>query len=617
MLLDRNAQETVYQLAEKLIGVSQKGQYRKDILVRNIEQRMKACKLTELEEYLQLADKNNSEYAHMLSSLTIHTTSWFREKPHFEKLEAHLTENIDQYLSETFNCLSAACSTGEEVYSLALLLESVRKKNPKFNYSIDGIDIDPVSIARSQKSIYPKSELKSIEQRYQDLCLSGNGKAANYFTLSKEIRNRCNFSVGSIIPKEFRPTKNYDFIFCRNVLIYFKPDAVGKIIGSLKGSLSKNGILSLGHSEAILNPHDYDLELSWNSSYTKKKKKNTVTRKSDKPQILVVDDSAVVRKILESLFKKHGLDTVMAESAEQAEEQLKLNKIDLISLDLHMPGTDGVTWLKSIRSRGNKIPVVVVTDAHPSEALEVLHVLEKGAQDYLNKKDLNTKERDCIERIKVLLPQEQKKQTAIRRKNSLTKQKLFRPDLILIGASTGGTEALSKMLANFPSNSPPVLVVQHISPNFAGAFAERLASVSGLKKGKSQDGAPLEDGHVYLAEGDYHIGVKEQGDLYKLATSTYAPVNRHRPSVDFLYNSIRKRKSKMAGILLTGMGADGAQGLLELKNAGAITFVQDEKSCVVFGMPREAIKAGADGFVGDLNAIRSECDKFIRERTKD
>ena len=187
----------------------------------------------------------------------------------------------------------------------------------------------------------------------------------------------------------------------------------------------------------------------------------------------------------------------------------------------------------------------------------------------------------------------------------------FRPDLILLGASTGGTDALNKLLTNFPTRSPPVLIVQHIPANFAKAFAERLISNSGLKLGEMRSGALLKEGHIYISLEDAHIGVKKHGGEYQLELSYSPPMNRHRPSVEYLFQSCLPFANKVAATILTGMGNDGAQSLAELKKRGGITFAQSEESCVVFGMPKEAIKLGGAGFIGDLRAIRSEHDTLI------
>ena len=186
--------------------------------------------------------------------------------------------------------------------------------------------------------------------------------------------------------------------------------------------------------------------------------------------------------------------------------------------------------------------------------------------------------------------------------------------MILVGASTGGTQALTDLFNNFPLKTPPILVVQHISPSFSTTFAKHLAERSGLKLGNPLEGTVLEDGSIYLSDGDFHIGVVKSKNGYKLTTSN-VQISKHRPSVDFLFKSAVKFADKTLAILLTGMGSDGAQGMLSLKDNGAFTIAQDKKSSVVFGMPKEAIQLGGVGFMGNIQEIRVECERCLRMKT--
>jgi two-component system chemotaxis response regulator CheB len=163
-----------------------------------------------------------------------------------------------------------------------------------------------------------------------------------------------------------------------------------------------------------------------------------------------------------------------------------------------------------------------------------------------------------------------------------------------------------------PLETPPILVVQHISPEFAKPFAERLAQISGLKLGPPDEGAPLKNGHIYLSWGDSHIGVRRNGRALVLTRSNAGPVTGHRPSVDFLFKSAALANARAAAALLTGMGGDGALGLLELKNKGNFTLAQDEETSVVYGMPKEAARIGAAEVIGDLQTLRSYLDQMAK-----
>ena len=651
-------QETIYGLAEKILGISQKGKFRKNILVRNIELRISQTKRKNLSEYLNLVNSDKMEYCRFISALTIHTTNWFREPPHFMELEKYLKKNMPKIMIRPFVILSAACSTGEEIFSLGLLMEKVRREHPEFDYRLVANDIDPVSVSHAKRSLYPKQEVATIPKQYYSDILIGKNQFEDFFTVSKSIRERITFTNENIQHLDFGATVKFDVIFCRNVLIYFEYENIKKIINVFINRLQPNGILCLGHSEALNAPETFGLKIIWNSSYivvknhaeTKlpEKKLNPVTSAPSSPEsyredsnkyetlaheitpsptmlaslenkpktILVVDDSITVRKVLQKLYEQHGFKVLLAQDAKQANNLLTTHfkDISLISLDLHMPEMSGQEWLSQIRSKGITIPVIIITDANADEALEVLGALESGAQDYLNKAELHQDANLAVEKVKAIIESHEdvnpSRQSPTNK--AASRQTLFRPEVILIGASTGGPEALTKLLENFDKNSPPILIVQHIAPSFADAFYKRLCKVSTLSPENIADGIPLKPGHLYSATHDFHIGVAKNKNQYNLITDKCNPINRHRPSVDYLYKTCTSFADKVAGILLTGMGADGAVGLCELRNKGAITFVQSESSCVVFGMPREAIKRNAHGFVGDLTQIRNQMNTFIK-----
>ncbi|OFZ26606.1 MAG: hypothetical protein A2381_16570 [Bdellovibrionales bacterium RIFOXYB1_FULL_37_110] len=650
-------QETIYGLAEKILGISQKGKFRKNILVRNIELRISQTKKKNLSEYLNLVNSDKMEYCHFVSALTIHTTNWFREPPHFVELEKYLKRNMSKLISRPFVILSAACSTGEESFSLGLLMEKIKREHPEFDYRLIANDIDPVSVSHAKRSLFPKAEVSSIPKQYHPDILIGKNQFEDFFTVAKNIRERITFTNENILHLNLDPAVKFDIIFCRNVLIYFEFENIQKIVNVFISRLQPNGILCLGHSEALNSPETFGLKLTWNSSYivaksnddakNKERKLNppstsealheslkedankydtlanentsssSLPSKETKPKtILVVDDSITVRKVLEKLYQQHGFKVLLAQDAKQANVLLTtyLKDISLISLDLHMPEISGQEWLSQIRSRGITIPVIVITDAHSDEAFEVLGALERGAQDYLNKSELHQDANLAVEKVKAII-ESHEEGDPLRQSPShkvTGRQTLFRPDVILIGASTGGPEALTKLLENFNHNSPPILIVQHIAPSFADAFYKRLCKVSTLSPENIADGIPLKPGHLYAATQDFHIGVAKNKNSYTLITDKCDPINRHRPSVDYLYKTCTGFADRVAGILLTGMGADGAEGLSQLRCKGAITFVQNENSCVVFGMPKEAIKRNAHGFVGDLTQIRNQMNLFIK-----
>ncbi|SMF49207.1 chemotaxis protein CheB [Pseudobacteriovorax antillogorgiicola] len=236
----------VFELVDKLIGTSKVASERAEIFLNNIERRMYLNNKNNLESYLQYSSQNPKEHCYLISSLTIHTTYWFREARHFEYLRDTFLANP----RKPIRVLSVGCSTGEEVYSLALLLESIRKKHLGWDYSIKGVDIDPVSIERAQKAIYNSKDLPKIPHEYHGDVLVGSGKTEGMMTLSKDVRKRCEFAECSALQLP-SIQGHYDIVFCRNMLIYFDEDRVNLIVKYIADKVVEGGIFVLGHSESF------------------------------------------------------------------------------------------------------------------------------------------------------------------------------------------------------------------------------------------------------------------------------------------------------------------------------------------------------------------------------
>ena len=615
MQFSKAEEEAVYLLAEKLTGSSQKGSSRKSVLVHNVIRRVQSLQYKSLASYLEFALSDAGEYKKLMSALTIHFTNWFRESDVFTPIHEHWLSSRSG--SEPFRVLCAACSTGEEVYSLALFLESKRSATTGGpDYKILGVDIDPMSIATCRKSVYLRERAKDIPPSFQRFLAFGSGKSQGFFTLAKEIRDRCQFLPGDLrnLKSVLEGRNAFDAILCRNVLIYFDAIGVQQIVSTLVKQLLPGGILCLGHSETV-NASQHGLTTRGKSLYRLPLNKVTESADNSNGRVLVVDDSTVIRKIISSLLSRLNFEVESVESAAAASRALSEGHYDLITLDLHMPEVDGATWLAEQRRVGLKTPVVIVSDASPSEADEVLGVLMTLAQDYIEKKDLQENPQELGERLKAIIlqkkPKSEKVTDLIRPATPIETWKRSSPELIVVGASTGGTEALVKMMKMMSPQSPPVLVVQHISPSFGTAFAQRLATASGLKLGKMTQDEVLERGYLYVALGDYHIGIKKQGSRMLLDISYGAKEHAVRPAIDYLFRSVARTKFKALGCILTGMGKDGALGLLDIRHANGLTMSQSEDSCVVYGMPREAVQVGASQFVGDLSELRREIDACV------
>jgi two-component system chemotaxis response regulator CheB len=610
----------VFLLIERVTGTSQQGVYRREVLAANVERRIRYVGAQSLRAYLMYAMKDPSEEELLISALTIHTTSWFRETPHFHKFEAIIRQKIIDQKLTSVRVLCAACSTGEEAYSIAFTLEHIRKAFPGFEYHVHGTDIDPLSVAEAIRGIYGEVAFSLIPEPYREFCLVGTGAKRGFFAPSREVRSRCSFAVADIRTLGGEHRDSFDCIFCRNVLIYFKPEDIGTLVRGLLNALRVDGTLILGHSEAI-DAGRYGIRFLGDSTYSKRRSfTEGATRDEGICRVLVVDDSPVARKALERSLERGGIRTFSVASADEASEFLERNSVDVITLDVTMPGLDGPTWLNSRRLAGLGIPVVIVSESGPAQASAILGALENGAQDYIEKSTINGPDfPDKIIAIsKSYRPQDARPLSGRRAALARTVVSRECPDIILIGASTGGTEAVMRLLESMPPHSPPIIVVQHTSSYFARAFAHRVAQNAHLQVGICAEGTLLEPGHIYVADDHRHIGVGGRRGRLSIMRSDGPPINRHRPSVDFLFKSAAVLGNvRVSAILLTGMGADGAQGMKELHDRGANTFCQDERSCVVFGMPREAIALGAADIVANPDEIRQHIEWQIgppRER---
>lgn len=327
-------------------------------------------------------------------------------------------------------------------------------------------------------------------------------------------------------------------------------------------------------------------------------------------KVLVVDDSATVRQVLAAvLSEKHGFRVTVAADPLIAVEKMKKSLPDVILLDLEMPRMDGMTFLRKLMVE-NPLPVVICSGLMGPNTDAAIRALENGAVDIITKPKIGV--RGFLEESAVLLEDTVRAAAAARVRRSRRhpvspaniRFKEKRPHLqteskqiekiIAIGASTGGTEALLNLFERMPRDCPGIVAVQHMPEGFTAAFARRLNDNCAIEVREAADGDQLVPGRAYIAPGNRHTYVRRMGPTYFLEVRDGDLVSRHRPSVNVLFRSTAQAAGPNAlGVLLTGMGDDGADGLLEMKRGGAFTIAQDEATCVVFGMPREAILLGA------------------------
>lgn len=340
-------------------------------------------------------------------------------------------------------------------------------------------------------------------------------------------------------------------------------------------------------------------------------------------KVLIVDDSAVVRKILSTGLSKDREIEVVGTAADPfiARDKIISLKPDVITLDVEMPRMDGISFLQRLMAY-YPLPVIMVSSLTQAGCETTLKALEVGALDFVAKPSLDVSHTlneivtELSEKIKEsahvkVKKREQDKNTDNKNTNisrAQTSHALINSThkIVAIGASTGGTEALKAVLMQMPPNAPGILIVQHMPQLFTKSFADRLNSLCSIEVREAKDGDSIIPGLALIAPGNYHMELRRNGARYYVTTQQEVPVCRHRPSVEVLFGSVAKYAGANAvGVIMTGMGDDGASGLLKMKEAGAKTLAQDEESCVVFGMPKEAIKLGATDTVVPLNKITS------------
>jgi two-component system chemotaxis response regulator CheB len=337
-------------------------------------------------------------------------------------------------------------------------------------------------------------------------------------------------------------------------------------------------------------------------------------------RVLIVDDSAVVRRTLTEILATDPEIEIMATASDPfiAADRIQEEIPDVIILDIEMPRMDGITFLETMMKQ-HPIPTIICSSLSERSSETALRALESGAVEVIAKPRLGTEAflRESRETIcaavksastakPTILRQVEPALTAdaVLAQPSQTAMVRTTEKVVLIGASTGGTEALRTLLAPMPADAPGMVIVQHMPEKFTQAFAQRLDGLCALSVKEAENGDPVLRGRALIAPGNRHTLLKRSGARYFVEVRDGPLVCRHRPSVDVLFRSgARYAGSNAIGVLMTGMGNDGARGLLELKNAGAITIAQDEATCVVFGMPHEAIKAGAAGRILPLGAI--------------
>lgn len=347
-------------------------------------------------------------------------------------------------------------------------------------------------------------------------------------------------------------------------------------------------------------------------------------------KVLIVDDSALVRKVLtQELGKQRDIEVVgTAIDPYVARDKIVTLKPDVLTLDLEMPRMDGLSFLAKLM-KYYPMPVVVVSSLTPKNSENALNALRLGAIDVICKPgsaySTQNISREIVKAVRAASVAKFDHEI-LQQKSQTDAPRSIQPErnvglvhttnkIIAIGSSTGGTRALEEILPKLPPSIPGTVIVQHMPPVFTKSFADRLNTICHVEVKEAEDGDLIETGRVLLAPGNYHMLVEKKGAKYYVKIKQGPPVHHHRPSVDVLFNSVASAAGVNAtGVILTGMGGDGAKGLLEMRNKGAHTIGQDEATSVVYGMPREADKIGAVERVVPLHQIAEAIVEDVKQK---
>ncbi len=343
----------------------------------------------------------------------------------------------------------------------------------------------------------------------------------------------------------------------------------------------------------------------------------------DKIKVLIVDDSSVVRNILSTELAKDPEIEIVGTATDPyiARDKIVYSNPDVLTLDIEMPRMDGLTFLEKLMEH-HPMPVIILSSLAPAGCEIAIKAMELGAVDVMEKPalDVSYKLNEMIimlvEKIKAAKAtkyrfanrnKEKQNKPVVKRMAEMTSMLQTTDKIVAIGASTGGTEALRALLPTLPPSFPGVVVTQHMPEKFTKSFADHLAQLCKMEVREAVDGDTVRPGLVLIAKGNYHMLLRRSGARYYVEVKDGPLVCRQRPSVEVLFDSVAKYAGRNAiGVMLTGMGNDGATGMLHMKEAGSYNIAQDEQSCVVFGMPKEAIKAGGVDKIMSLEDIPNE-----------
>jgi two-component system chemotaxis response regulator CheB len=567
---------------------------------------------------------------------TVNHSSFFREPTTLRFAAERLAERLRQSPGEPVRAWTAGCAAGQEPYSLAITLAELIPTLAPGQVEIWATDLSLEMVGAGAAAIYDAKELQGVPpDRLSRFFLRGTGRRLGTIRVAPEIRRLVTFQRFDLRGNEWPIPGQFDAILCRNVTLYLPEAERVPLLDRMAERLSDGGWLVLGGGE-ILPGSPTRLEKVAPSIYRKAPPKAEEPPKVDRadrpaptsrveparPQprvtVLIVDDSAVVRQALKGVVEEdQDFRVQLAGDPYEAVAVMSRSAPGAILLDVNMPRMDGLTFLKKLM-RQSPMPVVLCTD-HPERGLAGL---EMGAFEVIAKPQWS--DPDEMVRWGVRLRESLRAAVGLHSRGlSGLVEPRYSADVILprrpyvargapgdrviaVGVSTGGVQAVKKLLADFPAESPAIVIDQHMPSGFTAAFASLLARDPKIAVDvrEAEHGEPLHPGVALLIPGDAHGVLRRDHAGYRLDLVDGPPVSRHRPSVDVLFRSVAEAAGPhAAAVLLTGMGDDGAQGLLEVRESGGLTIAQDQSTSSVFGMPREAIRRGAARQVLPLHHI--------------
>ena len=608
------------------------GESKNSLISARLGKRLRALNIHSWDQYHRLLVSNErGELENFTNALTTNKTEFFRENEHFKFIEQELTKSPP---TGPVSVWVVASSTGQEAYSLAICLSELSEKLNHFEFRILASDIDTEALQIAEKGIYSAEFVNNEVPNHliKKYFLKGSGKNAGFYRIHPQLASRIKFRKHNVCDFNLSVPMKFDYIFVRNILIYFDDNTIRRVISKLKSQLESDGFIISGLCENLdANTHTlkkvsqsvYRMPVNLQKARVIDTNPSTAAIPHGKISVLIVDDSKVIQK---TLVKSIEADPKMevfgvANDPLEAEKLMANSEPDVITLDINMPNVSGIEYLETLIPK-RQLPVIMVSAANNEDGMLSLKSLELGAIDFIEKPELSSfKEFSQILRDKIYSAQKTKKslikKTSFSSPSATTIEiKRRNKSIIAIGTSTGGTVALAKVLSKLPKSFPPILIVQHIPSYFSKLLANRLNDGCLLDVTEAEHGSPIEWGKVLIAPGGKHLRIAKDKNGQLIAhVSEGAAVNRHIPSADVLFESMAKVVGKDAiGVILTGMGKDGAKGLVEMKQAGSYNFAQDEQSSVVFGMPKEAIRLGAADEVVSLDEVPDKLYKFLNRQ---